>query len=297
MEAEATERVRGLQPAEPSTNGMRTHKPGEPIETRHFTLELDPSTGAISRLRSKKTGREWAAKQTPLALFSYQTLAKSDYDRFFKAYLKSDADWAPKDFGKPNIDRFGAESRTWFPKLVACHSSEDSKGHRIVAQLGIDDAKALQAGRTAWPARMFLELLLPNDEPVVDIRFSWFGKQDNRMPEALWFTFQPPASEPRAWRLEKSGSPVSPFDVVTGGNRAMHAVLGGLNYQGPEGELKIETLDAPLVVLDQRLAVRFTREQPDLRNGFHFCLFNNGWGTNYVQWFGEDMRFRFRIRA
>jgi hypothetical protein len=297
MKTEATERIRGLQPVEPTTSGLRPHPAGDGIETKHFSLAFDAATGAIVRLRSKKTGREWATGQAPLALFSYQTLAKSDYDRFFKAYLKSDADWAPKDFGKPNIERFGAESRTWLPKLKACHSSEDAKGHRIVAQLAIDDAKALETGRTGWPARMFLELLLPNDEPVVDIRFSWFDKPANRMPEALWLTFQPAVAEPRGWLLEKSGSPVSPFDVVAGGNRAMHAVLGGLKYQGPEGALQIETLDAPLVALDQRLAVRFSREQPDLRNGFHFSLFNNGWGTNYVQWFGEDMRFRFRIRA
>ncbi len=75
----------------------------------------------------------------------------------------------------------------------------------------------------------------------------------------------------------------------------MHAVLGGLRYQGPEGALRIETLDAPVVALGERMPVNFTRNQPDLSKGLHFCLFNNGWGTNYVQWFGEDMRFRFRI--
>ena len=77
----------------------------------------------------------------------------------------------------------------------------------------------------------------------------------------------------------------------------MHAVLGGLGYKGPEGALNIETLDAPVVALDERLPVHFSRKQPDLVNGFHFNLFNNGWGTNYVQWFGEDMSFRFRISA
>jgi len=25
-------------------------------------------------------------------------------------------------------------------------------------------------------------------------------------------------------------------------------------------------------------------------------LFNNAWGTKYVQWYGEDMRFRFIVR-
>ena len=107
----------------------------------------------------------------------------------------------------------------------------------------------------AWPRRMFLEYVLPDAEPVVDIRFSWFGKAANRMPEALWLTFQPAVSDPLGWLLDKSDGAVSPFDVVTGGNRAMHAVLGGLRYQGPEGALRIETLDAPVVALGERIAV------------------------------------------
>jgi hypothetical protein len=77
----------------------------------------------------------------------------------------------------------------------------------------------------------------------------------------------------------------------------MHAVLGGVRYNGPEGALAIETLDAPVVALGEKLPVRFSRDQPDLERGFHFSLFNNGWGTNYIQWFGEDMRFRFRLRG
>ncbi len=95
--------------------------------------------------------------------------------------------------------------------------------------------------------------------------------------------------------MEKSGYSISPFDVVAGGNRAMHAVLGGLQYKGPEGALRIETTDAPLVALGVKHPWYFTRNQPNLADGFHFCLFNNAWGTNYVMWFGEDMRYRFRI--
>ncbi|MGD0001827.1 MAG: hypothetical protein ABSE21_17150 [Bryobacteraceae bacterium] len=140
---------------------------------------------------------------------------------------------------------------------------------------------------------MYLELTLPDAAPVVEISFSWFGKAATRMPEALWLTFQPPASDPHGWLLDKSGSLVSPFDVVSGGSRAMHAVLGGLHYKGPEGTLRIETLDSPVVALGKKHLWYFTRDLPDLAKGFHFNLFNNAWGTNYIQWFGEDMRFRF----
>ena len=297
LAAEATARVRSLEPAEPEAAGMAPHSAAAAIETKHFTLALDPKTGAICRLRSKKFGRDWASARQPLALFSYQTLSKADYDRFFEAYLKIRTDWAVKDFGKPNIDRFGAQSRAWVPTLVECRHAVNASGHRILAQLKMDDAASERAGATAWPKKMYMEIELPDAEPVVEIRFSWFDKPANRMPEALWFSFQPVASDPRGWLLDKSGSAVSPFDVAAGGNRTMHAVLGGLRYQGPEGRLNIEALDAPVVTLGEKLPIYFTRSQPDLSRGFHFSLFNNAWGTNYIQWFGENMRFRFRISA
>jgi hypothetical protein len=295
LRAQATERMQSLQPGEPASAGLRQHPATDAIETKHFVIALDPRTGAICRLHNKATGRDWASARQPLALFSYQTLSKSDYDRFFAAYLKSQADWAPKDFGKPNIERFGAQSRTWLPALADCRHAGNAAGHTILAQLKIEDGEAEKAGRVAWPNKMYLELSLPDAEPIVEIRFSWFGKAANRMPEALWLSFQPSISDPRGWLLDKAGTYISPFDVVTGGNRAMHAVLGGLRYKGPEGSLNIETLDAPVVALGEKLPVYFTRDEPNLANGFHFSLFNNGWGTNYIQWFAEDMRFRFRI--
>jgi hypothetical protein len=295
LRTEATECVRGIEPVAPDGTGMQPRRAAEAIETKHFMIALDPKTGAISRLRDNKSGHEWASAGKPLALFSYQTLSKTDYDRFFEAYLKSKASWAPKDFGKPNIEKFGAQSRVWTPSVVECRHAADAKGHRILARLKIDDAEADQAGVTAWPQKMYLELLLPDAEPVVDVRFSWFGKAANRMPEGLWLTFQPNVSDPHGWILDKSSGAVSPFDVVTGGNRAMHAVQMGVHYHGQEGGFHIDTMDAPVVAIGERMPVYFTRSQPDLAKGLHFSLFNNGWGTNYVQWFGEDMRFRFRI--
>jgi Domain of unknown function (DUF5054) len=297
LRSEATARIRSLVPMEPSTAGMRRHRPGEVIATKHFEIALDPHTGAITRLHGKQTGRDWASADHPLALFAYQTLSKADFDRFIADYLVIHPRWAETDLGKPNIDRFGAESRTWLPAVGDGWSMHDARGHRIVSRLKIDDPEVERTGRVAWPQRMYLELFLPDAEPVVEISFYWFNKLATRMPEALWLTFQPAASDPHAWLLGKSGSLISPFDVVAGGNRSMHAVLDGVQYRGPEGNFSIKPIDAPVVALGKRHPWYYTTDQPDLEKGFHFCLFNNAWGTNYVQWFGEDMRFRFRIEA
>ncbi len=292
LRTQAEARLSALRPAEPSSDGMVAMH-GD-WETKYFTVGIDPETGAIRRLLVKSSGREWASADHPLALFSYQTFSKADYDRFLASYVQSKEWWAPQDFGKPNIEHFGAQSRVWLPKLVECRRSED--GGRILAQLKIDDPASERSGLTAWPSRMYLELLLRDSEPVLEIQFYCFGKIANRLPEALWLTFRPDARQARGWTLEKSDRPVSPFEVVRGGNRHMHALSAGLSYQDERGGLRIETLDAPVVALGEKSPIYFSNDPPDLSRGVHFSLFNNGWGTNYIQWFGEDLRFRFRIR-
>jgi hypothetical protein len=297
LRQQAIQRLAELKPIAPPVSGLKSHPSGRLIETPHFTLGLDSNTGAIQTLRSKSSRIDWATDKHPLGLFVYQTLSKADYDRFLATYVTSKADWAPKDFGKPNIDHFGAQSRTWLPKLTNCWSGEDENGHRVVGQLQIDDAASQRSGLVAWPERMYVEIIFPGNEPLVHLNFSWFAKKANRLPEALWLTFQPNTPQARNWMLDKVDRPVSPFDIVPSGNRHMHAVSKGLTYKDAQGSFSIETLDAPVIALGERSPIYFSKDQPDIAKGIHFSLFNNGWGTNYIQWFGEDMRFRFTLRA
>jgi hypothetical protein len=129
------------------------------------------------------------------------------------------------------------------------------------------------------------------------LNFSWFQKPPTRLPEALWLSFHPIAPDPNGWRLEKSGEIVSPLDVVRCGNRHMHALSRGFGYEDQSGTLLVDTLDAPLVALGSKSPLYFSNNQPDLPAGIHCNLFNNAWGTNYIMWFGENMKFRFLLRA
>jgi len=87
------------------------------------------------------------------------------------------------------------------------------------------------------------------------------------------------------------------LDVVRSGNRHMHALSKGFGYKDESGAFFVETLDAPLVTLGIKSPLPFSKSQPDLSAGIHCNLFNNAWGTNYIMWSGEDMRFRFVLRA
>jgi hypothetical protein len=287
--------IRKLEPVEPVSKGA-VHPVGQEIEADHFVVALD-GNGAIRRLRNKASGREWAAPDHRLAVFSYQTLSQDDYARFFSNYIISHAEWVSKDFGKPNMEKFGASSQVWQPSLSSLRVEEDEDQHRLLAELEIRDAEPQQSGRAAYPRQMFLELLLPKTEPLVRLSFYWFGKPATRLPEALWLTFRPVASSEHGWTIDKCGEEMSPFDVVPSGNRQMHAVESSFRYREPPHQFAVEPLDSPLIAFGEMSPLSFSRSQPDVSAGIHCSLFNNAWGTNYVQWFGEDMRFRFVIRA
>jgi hypothetical protein len=85
--------------------------------------------------------------------------------------------------------------------------------------------------------------------------------------------------------------------VVSGGNRSLHAVSTGFAYRDSGRAFAVECIDAPLIAFGDRSTLKFSRSQPDLSLGVHSNLFNNTWGTNYIMWFGEDMRFRYLLRA
>jgi Domain of unknown function (DUF5054) len=286
-----------LKAVEPSHAELSLFDISSEIKNDHFVVAFDPRSLAIRRLHAKKTQREWASANHLLALFTYQTLSPADYDSFLKAYVIKSAPYAYEEFGKPGFQQFGPQSREWQPVVDACWSGRQGRSQKVLARLKIDDAASKQSGLVAWPETIYLEYQIPDDKPVIHVSCLWFRKQQNRLPEAMWLSFQPLAPVKTGWLLDKVDQAISPYDVVRGGNRHMHAISSALNYQDDNGKISIATMDAPVVALGRRSSMYFSDEQPNVAKGFHFSLFNNAWGTNYIQWFGEPVRFRFSIKV
>jgi len=292
LRAEADHALEGIKPAKP-TLPITSQPAGKPIETAQFHIVIDPHTGAITRLANKATGREWAGAANPIALLTYQTLSEDDYERFIRAYVTTKADWAQKDFGKPNIERYGAKSQEWRPSSAEVRVEETLDGQRIVILPRFEDDDAFRRGRAAFPRKVFVEMYLPKASPQAHITVSCFDKPATRMPESLWLSFNPIAKDRKMWTFEKSGQAIAPFDVVASGNRHMHCLQKGFKYQKGGDRFAVDTLDAPVVALGERTPLLFSNDQPDLDKGVHSCLFNNAWGTNYIMWYGEDIKARF----
>jgi hypothetical protein len=297
LRKEAESALQALSFKEPEFREPLRPPAGLEMQNRHLTVSIDRQTGAIQRLFNEQTQYEWASAAHPIALISYQTLSEQDYARFFRNYVVSTEDWAQKDFGKPNMDHFGAVSREWYPQVSQVEITKDAHEQRVLARLEFQDSESIAAGRAAFPKRMYLEYVLRDDEASVTVNVYSFQKPATRMSEALWLTFHPLVSNQHSWILDKSGEPVSPLDVVAGGSRAMHAVSTWCTCRDQGQSLMIETIDAPVFAMGEKSALNFSRSLPDLSRGVHCSLFNNAWGTNYIMWFGEDIHSRFRLHV
>lgn len=83
--------------------------------------------------------------------------------------------------------------------------------------------------------------------------------------------------------------------TVDNGARRIHGINGGIYYESDSELLTVEAMDSPLVVFNNRNLIDFDNEIAKPEKGLHFNLLNTLWGTNYPQWFGGDMKYRFII--
>ena len=139
----------------------------------------------------------------------------------------------------------------------------------------------------------------------------WEKKDALRTPEALWLQMNPfgqegeqvsgsdpaatkqasgsdPAATKNDWKIRKLDSWIDPEDVVSGGARKLHAceAVG-------DSRITVIPLDSPLLSVGKRNLYNVEDKVEELGGGAWFNLFNNRWGTNFKQWFDEDMGFEF----
>lgn len=295
---QATAALKAVEPERfPRDGYLPVAKPGEMRAVNNFFIRFDPATGALVSLNDMQTDRQWADIRHPLGLFRYQTFSQDDYDRYLQQYCINMehtwcSDWAVPDLSKPGMAATGAESRLWLPSLTGLYEYRDANDHYFLATLAMPEEAVTRYGA---PAEVEIEYAFPALTPSVIVTAQWFGKAASRLPEALWCSFVFRGADPNAWWMEKMGSLLSPLDVVKYGNRRLHAVGEGVVYGDEWDHLVLESRDAPLVAPGDPGLLDFDQRQPNLKHGWHFCLYNNVWGSNFPMWSAEDGRARFSL--
>jgi hypothetical protein len=244
------------------------------------------------------SGRRWVEEADPFGVYAYETFGTEDYERYFRTYMQNlpvTHPWADADFGKPGFEfvRPRPSHRVYLPMLddLRVVRGENSDRYRLRLRMPAEAHESYGA-----PKELELEYEVGLRTGEIGIVLQWFGKEANRLPEASWFRCGLRTDNPNLWTMEKLGLPLSPLRVVQGGNRNLHAVGSGVRYEGADGTAEIETLDAALAAPGCGRLLQFDGTFAPLSSGWHFNLHNNIWGTNFPMWYGEDARFRFRLR-
>ena len=295
LAADARRALRAVRATAPKLRGFVPLRDAGPIVAGEFKVQLDRQTGAIVFLQPPGEKASLCTARSPVGLFRYQTLAQVDFDRRLSEYaidLDKHGGWAIPDLAKPGMDAVRPRPRHAFyrPTAAALYIRRSPAVDTVLAVLKLPDGGCQDVGA---PREVVLQYLFRRGEPGFNIDIFWTGKAATRLPEAIWFSFQPRLQRSQDWRIEKMGEWFSPLEVVENGNRNLHAV----GRRICKGGFSVETLDAPLVAPGQPRLLEFDNAQPELAGGMHFNLYNNVWGTNFPMWSEADAHFRFVVRS
>ncbi len=256
-----------------------------PIEIEGWTVVVG-TNGALTRIANKKLGIDRAMS---IGSFSYEAFDGKDADDCFFDYgrdLDVNYAWGACDFSKPGL-RYALDVRHGYWEATADEVRLD--GTKLTVFLHGDQTATEQYG---CPREIAITYTFTPE--AIEISLYWRKKDAIRSPEAVWLHINLAADNPNRWMLVKHGLPVSPLNVVSGGNRKLHAVEK-LTCETATEYLSITPHDSPLMSVGGRYLYDVSDTFGDLDDGFWFLLCNNRWGTNFPQWFGDDMRFSFTI--
>jgi uncharacterized protein DUF5054 len=273
------------QPAPPDSALVPGEQWNQPFECGQWSLRFD-ERGAVVSLIDKPSGREWASPDHPLALLHYETFGTDAFTAFANryAYELPPADWFSGAWGKPGLTAPPAARGSWTPVLSGLWKIDGKASCRFLLQTGLDPATYTNFGA---PQVLWTELEVPKSGSTLRLDLQWFNKTATRLPETIWFQFQPRPAKRTGWRLCKLGQPVDPLAVVVNGNRHLHGVWEGVSYCGQEdgASFFLETLDAALVSPGKHEILDFDNSPAQPEEGIYVNLFNNLWGNDFPQWY------------
>jgi hypothetical protein len=284
---EASERLLHLKPNPPAMKGF-TRRSASPyaIESSGFSAEFDPESGALTKSQWDKSSRQGCR----MGELNYHVFDSADFDRVWKQYIRHSPMvdlWAKADFTKPGLDKVDIHRKMWIPRVRDFYSRNN---HALIF------ATFEKEAHVEFGAPEMVTLEWSFEPGKIDLTLQLFAKSACRLPEALWLSMQPGFGKKVQCRMDKLGEWVDPLDVVSRGNRALHAIGDVVEYIDERGRIEMRSLDAPLIAPGVPPLMEFTDALPDLRHGPHFNLFNNLWGTNFPMWFEGDLKFRFELK-
>eukprot|EP00730_Choanoeca_flexa_P005701 TRINITY_DN12004_c0_g2_i1.p1 TRINITY_DN12004_c0_g2~~TRINITY_DN12004_c0_g2_i1.p1 ORF type:complete len:799 (+),score=141.55 TRINITY_DN12004_c0_g2_i1:145-2397(+) len=253
--------------------------------------------GALMQL--DVNGIALASTSNTIGAYRYQSFTNEDYNIYLQDFgirvsgceyhTHSPDDMRCGNFRKPNVSSANPKRRDIQPELQQLWQKKDGSCSFITMATFPDEATTLAGA----PERVWTSV------SVQQTKVTWAvisaDKRPTRLPEALFFSFNP-VVDVDSWRLQVLGSSMDPMDVhgapahgntppVYGGSPHLRAVER-VNVAKGDVNVSIESLDVPLICTGPANPFPTPRTgPPDMTQGVHYNIFQNIWNTNYALWY------------
>ncbi|MGN1123935.1 MAG: DUF5054 domain-containing protein [Eubacterium sp.] len=261
----------------------------EEIELFGYSLCIN-EYGGIGELKCKN---DTIIRKNNEPIIEYRSYSKADYDYWFSHYARNmdiNYHWGYADFGRPLLEY--AEGKypvgKFYYKADSTYICKNEECAKIVVNLKCSKILCTSLGA---PRDIQIIYTLSADGLKLDV--SWFGKDANRLTEAIFLHLFPCTED---FRLVKLNSEIDYKSTASMGGRNLHAVEKCILTSG-KGKYIFENHHSPLISIGRGKILEYDNKIEDLAiDGISYLLYNNVWGTNFPLWYEENARFIFEIK-
>ena len=232
-------------------------------------------------------------KKNEKPVAEYHSYCEKDYDFWLNHYsrdLKQTKVWAYADFARPLLKYVKGKyptGRFAYTAEKAILDDSNISAPKVYVNLKCNEILCRELG-----APRDIQIIYTLTENGLEIDFSWFGKDANRLTEAIYMHLFPSNGN---ISLTKLGDSIDPNSVVSKGSRNLHAVQN-LILKTENDNYKFTNFDNPILSPGKGKILEFDNKFEDVaKDGITYVLYDNVWGTNFPLWYEDNARFRFAI--
>jgi hypothetical protein len=256
------------------------------VENHRYVLVFEEASGNIRELYDKKMNVALLKSRNEKAVFAYQydCYGSEDITDYLKNYAYRFSDWGIKDFGRENYPE--CEHRTYQP-IFQSYSIE-------MNTISFFYQTKESAQRYGDAEGIRLEVTLPPEGEELFVSIHLTNKNETPYVESGTLLF-PFAQESAQYKINKSNNLVDvSTDIQMGANHVFYCIENFITLMNGRKGLCIIAKDTPLISLGETGILKYRNEYKEpVEPVTYFNLFNNMWGTNFPQWIGGDLTYRY----
>lgn len=261
------------------------------LENERVRAVVDTSTGWLLSFFDRATEREWVGEEHrgSFGRYVYDVYSDEDILRFRGKYNRGNAQWSIDDFGKTGYPV--SQSRETFSPVLDSVEVERGTDRASIVCRGVNDPESSE--RLGNPPRVEWRYTLHGDSARLDVEYVLHDKPETPLAESGHAVFPLQAENPQ-FRINKLGCVVDPRkDIVRSSNSLLYCCESWVDTQDSGSGLAVIPLDSPLFSIGRNAMWDYEPEYRPQTPTVFFNLFNNWWGTNFPQWIGGNLRYRF----